>query len=82
MFSRIEYERGKDMDVLVIFIIHNENDTYDVWVNGREICEARELGIQAASDRARAILRNHGGGVILFEDEKGNHLETEYVKVD
>ena len=44
------------MDVLVIFIIHNENGTYDVWVNGREICEARELGIQAASDRARAIL--------------------------
>lgn len=70
------------MDVLVIFIIHNENGTYDVWVNGREICEARELGIQAARDRARAILRNHGGGVILFEDENGNHLETEYVKVD
>lgn len=70
------------MDVLVIFIIHNENDTYDVWVNGREIYEARELGIQAASDRARAILRNHGGGVILLEDENGNHLGTEYVKVD
>ena len=66
------------MDVLVIFIIHKENGTYDVWVNGREICEARELGIQAA----RAILRNHGGGVILIEDENGNHLETEYVKVD
>lgn len=70
------------MDVLVIFIIHNENDTYDVWVNGREIYEARELGIQAARDRARAILRNHGEGVILIEDEKGNHLETEYVRVD
>lgn len=70
------------MDVWVIFIIHNENGTYDVWVNGREICEARELRIQAASDRARAILRNHGGGVILFEDENGNHLETEYVRVD
>ena len=56
------------MDVWVIFIIHNENGTYDVWVNGREICEARDLRIQAASDRARAILRNHGGGVILFED--------------
>lgn len=70
------------MDVLVIFIIHNENDTYDVWVNGREIYEARDRGIQAARDRARAILRNHGGGVILFEDENGNHLETEYVRVD
>ncbi len=70
------------MDVLVIFIIHNENDTYDVWVNGREIYEARDRGIQAARDRARAILRNHGGGVILFEDENGNYLETEYVKVD
>ena len=70
------------MDVLVIFIIYNENDTYDVWVNGRERYEARELGIQAASDRARAILRNHGGGVILLEDENGNHLGTEYVKVD
>lgn len=70
------------MDVLVIFIIHKENDTYDVWVNGRERYEACELGIQAARDRARAILRNHGGGVILFEDENGNHLETEYVRVD
>ena len=70
------------MDVWVIFIIHNENDTYDVWVNGREIYEARELRIQAARDRARAILRNHGGGVVLFQEVNGNHLETEYVRVD
>jgi len=70
------------MDVLVIFIIHNENGTYDVWVNGRERYESREVGIQAARDRARAILRNHGGGVILIEDENGNYLGTEYVKVD
>ena len=57
----------------VVIIIQQEDETYNVYINGNKINEVNNLPIQAAESRAKSIISNKGGnGYIITEKNDGS----------
>ena len=60
----------------VAYVMENDSGKFDVWLNGRKILDAANLGYQAALSRARDVIRRKGGGDIIIEKLDGT-VKTE-----
>ena len=75
----------------VVYVIENASGNYDVFINGREKPEAKNLPYEAAVAKAKKILNgkdsgdddDNGGGIIIEKrDGSSEKIPPEKAKLD